>query len=292
MRRSPYQALAAIFNLTMIYFIMGIFILVALGTQLVLTHFETRPQVIAYLADQATQEQVSSLVNQLRTVTDVDEVTYVSKEEALEIYKQSVGNDPLLLGTITELGVVTAEILPASVEISVKDPERFGEVVAILERSEAVATNISGEKDVDFPYDVVSQLTAWTRGLRLGGLIIIAALALSSVLSIFTVIGMKIAMHKYEISTMKLLGAKGSFISKPFIVESLTYSTVGSIFGWLLTYIALLYATPFIAPYVSDIVALPIDPLIMLLILAGMWLGSSLLGMIAGVMAATRFLRR
>lgn len=291
-RRSPYQALAAITNLTLIFFVMGVFILLALGTQLILTHFETRPQVIAYLADQATEADVTALSNSLRSIEQVDEVRYISKADALEIYKSSVGNDPLLLGTITELGVITAEVLPASLEISVTNPDTFDEVVAVLETSPAVATNISGKKDIDFPQDVVSELTAWTRGLRLGGLVVIAALALSSVLTTFTLIGMKIAMHKFEISTMKLIGARSWFVARPFLVESIIYSSVAAIFGWLLAYIALIYATPFLAPHLSGIITLPVSPLVMFSVLGTMWLGGALLGLVAGILAAARFLRR
>jgi cell division transport system permease protein len=257
-----------------------------------LLHFETRPQVIAYLADQATKDDIANLTGSLKAVNAVDQVKFISKEEALQIYKESVGNDPLLLGTITELGVVTAEILPASLEISVKDPASFPDVVKVLEGSGAVASNIAGKKDIDFPQDVVSELTAWTEGLRLGGLVVIFALAISSVLTIFTIIGMKIAMHKYEISTMKLLGAKGFFISKPFLVESVIYSTLGSVFGWLLAYIGLLYSTPFLAPHLSGIVTLPVEPLMMFVVLGVMWFGSSFLGLVAGFLAAARFLKR
>src|SRR3989304_9118389 len=86
--RSPYQALTAILNLTLICFIIGILVCIALGAQLILVHFETRPQVIAYLADQASNDDITSLTHRLQTVEGVDRIKYVSKEEALSIYKE------------------------------------------------------------------------------------------------------------------------------------------------------------------------------------------------------------
>jgi len=87
--------------------------------------FETKPQIIAYLKDDHTREQANQLINILSGEPVIKSVQYISKDQALEIYKQSVNNDPLLLGTVTDLGLVTADILPASIEISVESPKDF-----------------------------------------------------------------------------------------------------------------------------------------------------------------------
>lgn len=291
-RRSPYQALSAIIVLTLTFFVIGVFAQVALGSELVMRHFETKPQVIAYLKDQSTQEEVNRLVGELKADARIQDVKYVSKQEALSIYKEIVGNDPMLLGTVTDLGVVSADILPASLEISVKDPSIFDDIVEILNGSSAVSENAKGEKDVDFPQDVISQLTAWTNGLRWGGIVIISALLISSTLTIFIIIGMKISSHKFEISTMKLLGAKNSFIAWPFYMESIIYSIVGAFLGWILSYTAMLYASPFLSERLSGIIEMPMNYLWMFCILGGMSGGAVILGFISGTLAASRFLHR
>ena len=58
-RRSPFQALAAILVTSLTLFIISIFIYVSLASQVVLNHFETKPQIIAYLKDGHTQEQAN-----------------------------------------------------------------------------------------------------------------------------------------------------------------------------------------------------------------------------------------
>jgi cell division transport system permease protein len=291
-RRSPYQAVAAIMVLTLTFFVVGVFAMVAVGSELVLRHFETKPQVIAYLRDQSTQEEVNRLVGELKADQRISDVKYVSKQQALEIYKEIVGNDPMLLGTVTDLGVVSADILPASLEISVKDPQSFDDIVEVLNSSSVVSADAKGKKDIDFPQDVISQLTAWTTALRWGGIVIITALLISSALTIFIIIGMKISSHKFEISTMKLLGAKNGFIARPFYMESVIYSLTGAVFGWLLSYTAMLYAAPFLALRLNGIIDMPMDVMWMFAILGGMAGGAIMLGFISGMMAASRFLRR
>lgn len=291
-RRSPYQALAAVSMMGLTVFIVSLFALVSLASQLILTSFETKPQVIAYLLDEAKEPQVNSLIGDLTATGRVKQATYVSKQEALEIYKKSVGNDPLLLGTVTDLGVITADVLPASVEITAKTPDDFPTLVAILERSSIVSTTPKGQKEIDFPADIISELTAWTRAIRTAGLILIAILCFNSVMTIMIIISMKISSRRYEIGTMKLLGAKGAFIIKPYLIESVIYGAVGGIIGWLASYIAILYSTPFLATRLVGIIPLPVDFLTMLILLAALVFFFSLLGLISGLLAAVRFIKR
>ena len=291
-RRSPYQALAAVSMTGLTVFVVSLFALVSLASQLILTSFETKPQVIAYLSDDHKTEQVNSLISDLTTTGLVKQATYVSKDEALKIYKESVGNDPLLLGTVTDLGIITADVLPASVEITAKSPDNFPTLVSILERSKIVSSTPNGQKEIDFPQDVISELTAWTRAIRTAGLILASILSFNSVITIMIIISMKIASRRYEIGTMKLLGAKGAFIIKPYLIESILYGAVGGVIGWLASYIALLYSTPFLAARLVGIIPLPVDPLVMLALLAVLVVSFSLLGLFSGLLAAVRFLKR
>lgn len=291
-RRTPYQAIAISIVLTMIFFIAGIFAMVALGSHLILTHFETKPQVIAYLVDTADPAAVAPLKSQLESTGKVESAQFVSKEEALAIYKESVGNDPLLLGTVTELGVVTADVLPSSLEISVKNPDYFPEIVDILKASDLVATNANNQKDIDFPQDAVAELTAWTRALRTSGIGLILVQAFSSILVMVIAIGMKVSSRRSEIATMKLLGAKGGFIAWPYIFESILYSLWGALLGWLFAYTALLYATPFLAPRTAGIITLPLPLPAMLAFLGTQLAAAVILGFISGWLAVGRFTRR
>ena len=218
-RRSPYQALAAVSMTGLTVFIVSLFALVSLASHLVLRSFETKPQVIAYLKDDHTVDSVNGLIKEVTDTGLVKNAIYVSKQEALEIYKRSVGNDPLLLGTVTDLGVITADVLPASLEVTAKSPDDFPTIVSILERSSIISSTPKGKKEIDFPQDILTELTAWTRAIRTAGLLLIAILCFNSIITIMIVVSMKIASRRYEIGTMKLMGAKGWFIIKPYLVE-------------------------------------------------------------------------
>jgi cell division transport system permease protein len=291
-RRSPYQALSAIFVLSLNLYVIAIFILVSLVAQFILTHFETRPQVIAYLKDDAPTNEINELVGIITSTGEVKDIKYVSKEEALKIYRQSVGNDPLLLGTVTDLGEVTADILPSSLEISAKNSQSFENIVKILENSKIVSATPQGQKEIDFPKDIINELTRWTTAIRTGGLILILALTITSIITIGTIISLKISTRRLEINTMKLIGARDSFILKPFIWETVIYSLTASVFGWIATFITLLYSTPFLAGRLNGIINFPIPITTYLFIYLVILAFSLILGLFSGIFASIRFLRK
>ena len=291
-RRSPYQALSAIFIVSLSMFIVALFALVSVASQEILLNFETKPQIIAYLKDGHTPEQVNSLLTELSSTQGVKKAFYISKEDALELYKESVGNDPMLLGTVTDWGIVTADILPASVEITAQTPKSFNTIASVLENSDIVSTTPQGKKEIDFPQDVVEELTKWTNAIRVAGLVLIIALSIVSILSIMIIISMKIAGRRLEITTLKLLGAKNFYIIKPYIQESLFYGVSGALIGWLIAYIALLYSTPFLAPRIGSIITFPIPFMVMLILLALMVVFSAFLALISGFFASSRFVKR
>jgi len=291
-RRSPYQAISAIFVVSITMFIVAMFALVSVASQEILLTFETKPQIIAYLKDGHTPDQVNELLTQLSTTQGVKKAIYISKQDALELYKESVGNDPMLLGTVTDWGIVTADILPASVEITAQTPKSFNSISSVLERSEIVSTTPQGKKEIDFPQDVVAELTKWTNAIRVAGLIMVAALTLVSILTIVIIISMKISGRKLEITTLKLLGARNFYIIKPYIQESFLYGVSGALIGWLTAYIALLYSTPFLSPRIGTIITFPVPFIIMLILLGGMLTFSAALALVSGFFASTRFVKR
>jgi cell division transport system permease protein len=291
-RRSPFQAIAAIFVVTLTMFIVGVFGLVALATRSLLLSFETKPQVIAYLKDGHTMTQVGSLINSLVSSPGIKNAVYISKDDALNLYKTSVSNDPVLLGSVTDWGIVTAEILPASVEITASDPSAFPAAVSILEQSEIVNINQQNKKDIDFPQDIISELTRWTNGIRTSGIILVVTLSFVCILTMVIIVSMKISSRRTEIGTMKLLGASNSYIIKPYLQETIVYGLVGGFFGWIFTFISILYSTPFIAPRLSGIIEFPISYTIIFALLLALVLLGTTMSFFSGLFATTRFVKR
>ena len=105
-RRSPYQAMAAILVMTLTFLAISFFTFLLVGSSKVINYFESKPQVTAFFRNDASQSDINKLENQLQTTGKIASIKFVSQDEALKIYREQNKNDPLLLD------LVTADVLP------------------------------------------------------------------------------------------------------------------------------------------------------------------------------------
>src|SRR3990167_6929571 len=152
-QRTPFQAAAAIMVMFLTFFALLTFIILAAGSQSALRYFESRPQVIAFFKEGTTSEDITLIENALKQETRVTETKYISKEDALKIYRDRNQADPALLE------LVTANILPASLEISTQSPEDLQPIAEILKKEPVVS-------EVMVPENVVETLTSVTAVIR------------------------------------------------------------------------------------------------------------------------------
>lgn len=277
-RRSPYQAFAAILIMTLTFFVVTMFSFVIYGSSKIISYFESKPQVTVFFKDEAKQENIDALKEQLMSSGKVASIRFVSKKEAFEIYRQQNKNDPLLLE------LVTPDILPSSLEISAVKIEELSKISEMLRDAPFV-------QEVIFQKDVVSTLTSWTQALRKIGIGLIALLVSVSIFIIGTNIGIKISQKREEIEITRLIGATYWYIRWPFIFEGIFYSVIGAILGWTVTTGLLLYATPFLTSFLRGIPLFPVQPILLGELLGIEFLLALLLGGFASFLAVLRYLK-
>lgn len=278
MRRSPYQALSAILVMSLTFFIASVLVLLALGSTTIINFFESKPQITAFFREEAKDEEIGLLQNQLRDTGKVASLRFVSKDEALKIYQEQNKGDPLLLE------LVTANILPSSLEISAINVTELAGLAEVAKNSPIV-------DEVVFQKDIVDTLTSWTNALRTIGLGFVVILTMVSIFTIIMVIGMKIANRREEIEIMRLVGASYWYIRWPFIIEGVFYGAVGATIAWTISYGTLFYATPFLQSFLSGIPLLPVNPLLMLSLLVVEIGTAMLLGALGSFLAVLRYLK-
>lgn len=266
MRRSPYQALAAIITMFLTLLLAGIFFLASTASVYILQFFESKPQLTVFFTDKASAEEASVLQKSLETTGKTASVKFVSKEDALKIYQEQNKNDPLLLE------MVTADILPASLEVTATDPKYLQELEPVIKQSQGV-------DEVVFQRDVVNTLIAWTRAIRLVGGILAGLLAIDSILIVMTVIGMKIALKKNEVEILTLVGASPWYIRAPFILEGGLYGVLAAIVSGTIIIGLVVWMQPFLLTFLGTI---PIIHALLISVTSSQFLLSAL-GFFAGL---------
>lgn len=278
-RRSPYQSTLTIFILTITFFVAYCFSLLSIGSERVLSFFETQPQVIAFLKLEAKNEDAEKISQKMKEKAYVKEVKIVTQQEALQIYQKENQGDPLLLELVTE------EILPASVEVAAIDAKSLDAIKNDLQEESAV-------EDVALQEDVINNLIRWTNAMRLIGLFLLGTLTVTSFLMIMTTISMKISAKRKNIQIMKFVGASNSYVSRPYLLEAIVTSSVANVLSFALYGAVMLYINPWLENFLVGIIDLPIAwQFFAYQFAAGLGL-AILLGIIASYSAVARMLKK
>ncbi len=252
-RRSPFQALAASFVLTLTFFVATTVSVLVYSSSRLISYFETRPQVIAFLKDGVSDADVANLQHSLQSDSRIKDVKYVSKEEALSIYQKATSDNPLL-GQL-----VSPSIFPASLEFSVADLSYAQSVIDQIKANGIVdsvgfTAALGGESSLK---DVVTRLNTITLYVKMGGSIFVGMLAITSLVVLLIIISMRMANKREEMEILNLIGATRGFISSPIIMEAVIYAIFGVFMGWLISFITILYAAPTVVSYFGEIPVLP-----------------------------------
>ena len=186
--------------------------------------------ISVYLKDNLTVQQRADLIKEVKQNSDVQAVSYVSKDEALSRYRDQNKSNTNLLMAISQ----TDNPLPASLDIKPKDPNQLTSLKNLLDRDDiqklqSAPTSYSGDRK-----EAIDKITHATNFFQQAGLVGIIIFALISMLIIFNTIRMAIFNRREELGIMRLLGASSWFIRGPFVVETMIYGLVAAVLSVLI----------------------------------------------------------
>lgn len=254
-RRSPFQAASAIFVLWITFFVATLFSVLAYSSDKLLKYFETRPQVISFIKVDAKDVEIADLQHKLEADSKIKDVKYVSKEEALSIYKKATSNNP-------QLGeLVSPSIFPASLEFSLIDLSFAKEIIENI-KSEKIVDSVGFTASIGNNSDlssVVTKLKNITSFVRIGGIILTCLLVLTSFVVLLVIVSMRLVSRREEIEILSLIGATQKFIRSPIVIEAVLYSIFGVLAGWLSGFVVILYIAPNLISFFGEIPIIPVN---------------------------------
>lgn len=186
--------------------------------------------VSVYLKDDVSTQERQAFTDRLEALPNVDSTKYLSKDQALEAYRQENINNPDLLLAINQ----TDNPLPATIRVKPKDLDKVQEIQAFLDIQEnkdlqSEKPSYSGDRK-----EAIDKISHAANVLQRVGIAGIALFAVISVLIIFNTIQMAIFNRRDEISIMRLLGANTWYIRGPFVVEAVIYGILSGLISILI----------------------------------------------------------
>ncbi len=185
-------------------------------------------QIIFFLEKDMTEAQRVSVENRLEESSLVNNVRYISKEQALERFQQ---NFPDLRGIIENIEI---NPFPASFETNLAEENLSPETIM---RFIQAMREMDGIEDVQFNRDWVERMQSLSRLARAIGLFLGGILALASFFIISNVIRLNVFTRKEEIEILRMVGATNLFIRVPFLLEGIILGAMGALVSLVLLFL-------------------------------------------------------
>ncbi len=251
--RNSFVSISTILVMTVTLFVIGSLIFIGAVLNGTLNQVRDKVDINVYFVTTAEEGSILSLKKTIEALPEVKSVEYVSREQALESFRERHANDQLTLQALEELD---ENPLGASLSIRAKETSQYEGIAIFLENDVAVSTdnNPIVEKINFFQNKVaIERLTRIIDSSERFGIAIIIFLLLASIMITFNTIRLAIYIARDEISVMKLVGADNSYVRGPFVFEGVLYGVVSSITTLILFYPLTLWLGPITEGFFNDI---------------------------------------
>ena len=227
--RAKLMTFLSVSSITAALFILGSFLLVTFNFQRAIGQIRGKFEIQVFLRDNVSGPQALVVGSRLRDIPGVMETEYLSKADALKQFREELADKADLLNALE------TNPLPQSFRIKMKPNFRNPEAIAAAAEQ---AAKISGVEDVEYGKAWLGRLYRVVRLLLVIDFSLLVIVSLAAVMVVFNTIQLTLYARRQAIEIMKLVGADGGHIRRPFLLEGMLQGLAGSLLGLLLLYLA------------------------------------------------------
>lgn len=199
-----------------------------------LAELESKIDINVTFVPSAKESEVLEIKQTIESLPEVFLVTYVSRESALETFKERHKNDQSILAALDELG---ENPLGAVLNVKARNPSQYASVAQFLESDGTLSNGgVSVIDRINYFENkaAIDRLTTIISSADRLGFILTIVLAVISMLIAFNTIRLTIYIARDEIAVMRLVGASTTFIQGPFVVVGVIYGVVAGLITLLM----------------------------------------------------------
>lgn len=215
----------ASFSILMVSLLLvGCSVLLMMNVNTIMKNIEDTNEIAVYLEEGITDKQLEHIRTVLEKNEEITEITYRSKEEALEDFKEKMEQYSELLDYLDE------NPMPETFLVRVDDLTKINTVVDTI-------NSIEGVEKTQAPYDFASVLIEIRNTFSIISGAVLLALIIVSIVIVSNTIRTSVFARRNEISIMRYVGATSGFIKAPFFVEGMFIGILAGAAAWGLTWL-------------------------------------------------------
>ena len=219
-----FMSFAAICVTVACLLIVGSFACLTYNISIIVEDLNKTNEILVYVDENLSDAEAKSVGTLINKVDNIYKSTFVSREEALESFKEEYGDEDVFTG-------VDASTFRHRFVVTLIDNAQIRETVSQLEKVEGVVK-------INAAYELATGFTTLQNVLHIVSVAVIGILLLVSLLIISNTVKLAMYDRRDEIAIMKMVGATNGFIRLPYVVEGFTLGMIGAgiAFGllWLL----------------------------------------------------------
>jgi cell division transport system permease protein len=252
--------------------ILVVFLMVTLNMASLINKTSEEMRLFVYLDDGLGQEVAQDIQRRLLGFRGIEEVSFISKDEALIDFREILGEESDLLDDLVE------NPLPDAFRVKPKQGYITSEFLASIA---AATVDWEGVEEVRYGKKWFERGERLAKGIYIIDLAFGLIIFLSVIFVIYNTVRLTVLHRRTTIDVMKLVGATNAFIRVPFILEGALQGIAASLIA-----IALLTAIyTFSSKYLPGLVFMRYNALIGFVIFCAM------LGAVGSYSAMRRFLK-
>lgn len=214
-----FRSFASVTVIAACLIIMGSFALVGVNVDHIIKDMESESQILAFVDENLSQDDARLLEGAIRSIGNVREVKFVTREEAMENFKKQHSES-------TVFGNLESSVLRNRYVVYLNDITRMEETKKTLEDVPGVA-EVNAEIGIAKGFIIVRNVISVITAILIVILLVVSLFMMSNTIKLATF------TRREEIAIMKMVGAGNGFIRFPFIVEGLILGLLGSGIGFL-----------------------------------------------------------
>lgn len=227
-----YPWVSVVFSITLALIVIGLFAFFLLATQKLAGMIQENIEVQAYLEKNLGESERIAIDKTLsaKEYTLIKEgepqVSFISKEEALQKFTNKTGEDPVaILGENPLRDAFAVKIKPSH-----QDSLQFTNIQNDIE-------TISGVFEVTYAQNLIGTIQNSVKKISIGMITFSVILLFTAIFLIHNTIKLALFSQRFLIRSMQLIGAKAGFIKKPFVLRSVLHGLIAGMFASTLIYL-------------------------------------------------------
>ena len=263
-----------IISVSLVLLLLGVVSIIGLAGHSLTNYVKEHIGFDVVVAESASPQDVEGLQQMFAAAPYVNQVKYLSKEDALRSWEEETGENLL--------EVIGVNPLSAEFEVHVK--AQYVSVDSLNKIEQILKTNTAIES-VKMHKDVVERINSNLHSVMLVlGLVLVVLVFISFVL-INNTVRLAVYSRRFLIHTMKLVGATPAFIRRPFVLTNVLNGVVSSLIAIVLLGGMLYYMVGVNGDYMSLVSVEQIA-----IVFGGMLIAGVVMCAIAAILATNRFL--